>query len=105
MGHSSSDRAGILSSGSVQLMWSRHWQDSEGEYGLGWDRLRPGYMNGLDNDDAVGHTGFTGVSLVISQRRDLAMILLSNRVHPMRSGGSLINQARRGLVEAVIRHW
>src|SRR5262249_29597157 len=105
MGHSSSDRAGILSSGSVQLMWSRHWQDSEGGYGLGWGRLRPGYMNGLDNGDAVGHTGFTGVSLVISQRRDLAMILLSNRVHPMRSGGSLINQARRGLVEAVIRHW
>jgi serine-type D-Ala-D-Ala carboxypeptidase len=86
-------------------MWSRHWQDSEGEYGLGWDRLRHGYMNGLDDGDAVGHTGFTGVSLVISQRRDLAMILLSNRVHPVRSDRSLINQARRGLVEAVMRHW
>ena len=111
MGRGNSARAGILSSGSVQLMWSRHWQDSEGEYGLGWDRLRPGYMNGLDDGDAVGHTGFTGVSLVISQRRDLAMILLSNRVHPVRSGNpvgsgrSLINQARRGLVEAVMRHW
>ena len=105
MGHGMSTRAGILSSGSVQLMWSRHWQDSEGEYGLGWDRLRPGYMNGLDDGGAVGHTGFTGVSLVISQRRDLAMILLSNRVHPVRSDRSLINQARRGLVEAVMRHW
>ena len=105
MRHGMSTRAGILSSGSVQLMWSRHWQDSEGEYGLGWDRLRPGYMNGLDDGDAVGHTGFTGVSLVISQRRDLAMILLSNRVHPVRSDRSLINQARRGLVEAVMRHW
>src|SRR5229473_5850305 len=29
MGHGMSTRAGILSSGSVQLMWSRHWQDSE----------------------------------------------------------------------------
>jgi CubicO group peptidase (beta-lactamase class C family) len=105
MGHGKSARAGTLSSGSVQQMWSRHWQDSEGEYGLGWDRLRRGYMNGLDDGDAVGHTGFTGVSLVISQRRDLAMILLSNRVHPVRSDRSLINQARRGLVEAMMRHW
>ena len=105
MGHGKSARAGILSSGTVQLMWSRHWQDSQGEYGLGWDRLRPDYMNGLDDGDAVGHTGFTGVSLVISQRRDLAMILLSNRVHPVRSDRSLINQARRALVEAVMRHW
>jgi serine-type D-Ala-D-Ala carboxypeptidase len=104
LGHDNGARAGILSSGSVQLMWSRHWQDSEGEYGLGWDRLRPGYMNGLDGD-AAGHTGFTGVSLVISQRRDLAMILLSNSVHPSRSDRSLINRARRGLVEAVMRHW
>jgi CubicO group peptidase (beta-lactamase class C family) len=104
MGHGKSARAGILSNASMQLMWSRHWQDSDGEYGLGWDRLRPGYMNGLDGD-AVGHTGFTGVSLVISQRRDLAMILLSNRVHPVRSDRSLINQARRRLVEAVMRHW
>jgi CubicO group peptidase (beta-lactamase class C family) len=105
MGHDKSALAGILSSASVQLMWSRQWQDSEGEYGLGWDRLRPGYMNGIDDCDAVGHTGFTGVSLVISPRRDLAMILLSNRVHPVRSDRSQIGLARRRLVEAVMRHW
>jgi CubicO group peptidase (beta-lactamase class C family) len=104
MGHDNA-QAGILSSASIQLMWSRQWQDSEGEYGLGWDRLRPSYMNGIDDCDAVGHTGFTGVSLVISPRRDLAMILLSNRVHPVRSDRSLIGQARRRLVEAVMRHW
>ena len=92
-----------LSTASVRLMWSRQWQDSEGEYGLGWDRLRPSYMNGIDDSDAVGHTGFTGVSLVISPKRDLAMILLSNRVHPVRSSTSLIGQARRRFVEAVMR--
>jgi CubicO group peptidase (beta-lactamase class C family) len=98
------DPTGTLSTASVTLMWSRQWQDSEGEYGLGWDRLRPSYMNGIDDGDAVGHTGFTGVSLVISPRRDLAMILLSNRVHPARSGSSLIGQARRRFVEAVMRY-
>ena len=71
MEHDKRARAGVLSSASVRLMWSRQWQDSEGEYGLGWDRLRPGYMNGIDDGDAVGHTGFTGVSLVISPRRAL----------------------------------
>jgi CubicO group peptidase (beta-lactamase class C family) len=94
-----------LSGTSVRLMWSSHWQDREGDYGLGWDRLRPGYMNGLDDGDAVGHTGFTGVSLVISPRRDLAMILLSNRVHPMRSDRTQINLARCRFVEAVLRAW
>jgi CubicO group peptidase (beta-lactamase class C family) len=102
MGHDKGARR--LSTASVRLMWSRQWQDSEGEYGLGWDRLRPSYMNGIDDGDAVGHTGFTGVSLVISPKRDLAMILLSNRVHPARSSTPLIGQARRRFVEAVMRY-
>jgi CubicO group peptidase (beta-lactamase class C family) len=104
MGHRNGALARILSTASVRLMWSRQWQDSEGEYGLGWDRLRPSYMNGIDDGDAVGHTGFTGVSLVISPKRDLAMILLSNRVHPVRSSARLIGQARRRFVEAVMRY-
>jgi CubicO group peptidase (beta-lactamase class C family) len=104
MGHDKGALAAILSTASVTLMWSRQWQDSEGEYGLGWDRLRPSYMNGIDDSGAVGHTGFTGVSLVISPKRGLAMILLSNRVHPVRSSTSLIGQARRRFVEAVMRY-
>jgi CubicO group peptidase (beta-lactamase class C family) len=104
MGHAKGAPARILSTASVTLMWSRQWQDSEGEYGLGWDRLRPSYMNGIDDGDAIGHTGFTGVSLVISPKRDLAMILLSNRVHPVRSSTGLIGQARRRFVEAVMRY-
>jgi len=104
MDHDRGALARTLSTASVTLMWSRQWQDSEGEYGLGWDRLRPSYMNGIDDSDAVGHTGFTGVSLVISPRRNLAMILLSNRVHPVRSDKSLIGQARCRFVEAVMRY-
>src|SRR5262249_18393947 len=51
----SDDRGGSpLSHASKQLMWSRQWQDSEGEYGLGWDRLRPSYMGGIEDPDAVG---------------------------------------------------
>jgi CubicO group peptidase (beta-lactamase class C family) len=104
LGHDKGALARTLSTASVTLMWSRQWRDTEGEYGLGWDRLRPSYMNGIDDTDAVGHTGFTGVSLVISPKRDLAMILLSNRVHPVRSSTSLIGQARRKFVEAVMQY-
>lgn len=104
IGHDNGALARTLSAASVKLMWSRQWQDSEGEYGLGWDRLRPSYMNGIDDSDAVGHTGFTGVSLVICPKRGLAMILLSNRVHPVGSSTSLIGHARRKFVEAVMRY-
>ena len=104
MGHNKGALSGVLSTASVTLMWSRQWRDNEGEYGLGWDRLRPSYMNGIHDADAVGHTGFTGVSLVISPKRDLAMILLSNHVHPVRSSTSLIGQVRRRFVEAVMRY-
>jgi serine-type D-Ala-D-Ala carboxypeptidase len=95
---------GILSHASIAGLWSRRWRDDDGEYGLGWDRRRPSYMNGIDDDDAVGHTGFTGVSLVISPRRNLTMILLSNRVHPVRTERPLIGQARRRFIEAIMRH-
>jgi CubicO group peptidase (beta-lactamase class C family) len=105
MGHAEDALGGVLSSRSVERMWSPHWRDDEGEYGLGWDRLRPSYMNGIDDREAVGHTGFTGVSLVISPRRELAMILLSNRVHPVRSDRTQIGLARRRFVEAAVGHW
>jgi CubicO group peptidase (beta-lactamase class C family) len=104
MGHDKGALARTLSTSSVTLMWSRHWQDGEGEYGLGWDRLRPNYMDGINDSDAVGHTGFTGVSWVISPKWDLAMILLSNRVHPVASPTSLIGRARLRFVEAVMRY-
>lgn len=42
----------------------------------------PHWMGDLRSDRAYGHTGFTGTSLLLDPDRDLAMILLTNRVHP-----------------------
>src|SRR6185312_8246699 len=42
----------------------------------------PHWMGELRSDRAYGHTGFTGTSLLIDPDRELAMILLTNRVHP-----------------------
>jgi CubicO group peptidase (beta-lactamase class C family) len=96
--------AEMLSDASIRCVRQREWRDHEGEYGLGWDRTRPHYMGAIDDDDAIGHTGFTGTSMVISPRRQLAIILLSNRVHPKRSDPAAINAVRRELVQIVLRY-
>jgi CubicO group peptidase (beta-lactamase class C family) len=41
-------------------------------------------MGALATSGAVGHTGFTGTSLVIDRTRGLVVVLLTNRVHPSR---------------------
>ena len=98
----SESASGILSERSIALMSSPQWRDADGEYGLGWDRQQSRYMNGIADPDAIGHTGFTGTSMVISPARETAMILLSNRVHPVRSDRAAIDRVRRRFVEAVV---
>jgi CubicO group peptidase (beta-lactamase class C family) len=52
---------------------------------LGWDTPSPGSSAGtLLSQSSFGHTGFTGTSLWIDPDHRLAIVLLSNRVHPTR---------------------
>ena len=52
---------------------------------LGWDTPSTGGSAGtLLSPNSFGHTGFTGTSLWIDPDHDLAIVLLSNRVHPTR---------------------
>jgi CubicO group peptidase (beta-lactamase class C family) len=52
---------------------------------LGWDTPSPGGSAGtLLSPNSFGHTGFTGTSLWIDPDHHLAIVLLSNRVHPTR---------------------
>jgi len=39
--------------------------------------------------EAIGHTGFTGTSLWIDLRRELIIVLLTNRVHPSRDNDAI----------------
>lgn len=50
---------------------------------------RPTWMGRLSGPRTVGHTGFTGTSLVIDLDRRAAAILLTNQVHPSRELGSI----------------
>ena len=48
--------------------------------GLGW-QVQPTDHLAPFSDEAYGHTGFTGTSLVVDPRRDLVVALLTNRVY------------------------
>jgi CubicO group peptidase (beta-lactamase class C family) len=53
--------------------------------------LQPnGYWPAADlaSPAAYSHTGFTGTSLVIDPEHGIYAVLLTNRVHPTRHGGS-----------------
>jgi CubicO group peptidase (beta-lactamase class C family) len=52
---------------------------------LGWDTPTEGGSGGSRlSPRSIGHTGFTGTSIWLDPDRCLAIVLLSNRVHPTR---------------------
>jgi CubicO group peptidase (beta-lactamase class C family) len=56
------------------------------------------FMGPLADSGALGHTGFTGTSLVVDRTRSLVVVLLTNRVHPRRDWSEL-NTTRRAVAE------
>ena len=52
---------------------------------LGWDGYSDGCAGGSKaSKNSFGHTGFTGTSLWIDIENDIAVVLLTNAVHPHR---------------------
>jgi len=71
----------------VRTFFTRQHLPERSTWALGWDTPSPaGSTSGtLFSRESVGHTGFTGTSLWIDLKKDLVVILLSNRVHPSRN--------------------
>ncbi|MFF5565645.1 serine hydrolase domain-containing protein [Streptomyces sp. NPDC012623] len=77
--------ARILRRASVELMFSDFNGAFPGEpHGLGFELCRRWYMGAMATPRTVGHTGFTGTSLVLDPTTDSFLILLGNSVHPAR---------------------
>lgn len=58
-------------------------QNKDEKFSLGWHLYTPSCSGGNKlTNNAFGHTGFTGCSLWIDPLLDIAIILLTNRVHP-----------------------
>lgn len=91
----------ILGGNSVRLMEQNFNQAFPGDsHGLGFELDQIWYMGGLSGPRTLGHTGYTGTSLVIDPQSRSFVILLSNRVHPTRTTPST-NPARRAIGEAM----
>lgn len=67
---------------------------------LGWLLPHPGGMAGA-GARGFGHTGFTGTSIWIEPPAGVAMVLLTNRVHPRRGSPVGVHRLRSDVHEAV----
>lgn len=92
-----------LSPSSLRLMRYNHTSHLNDNRGLGW-ALKGEYSSGGDllSPYSFGHTGFTGTSIWLDPALDLAIILLTNRVHPTREGGQGIIRLRALFANAVV---
>jgi serine-type D-Ala-D-Ala carboxypeptidase len=81
----------ILSDTAVRVMSTKHEESPGGYVGLGWwikSESTPNIGKRL-SPLAFGHNGYTGVSVWIDPQYDLSIILLTNRIHPVREGDPL----------------
>ena len=92
----------ILHTGSVLSMETLQVPDPDESSGLGWVINAPYFMGNLASSNTIGHTGFTGTSMVLDPTRRLAVILLTNCVCPTRNGPRL-NPYRRGIADTVAK--
>ncbi|MGH3881392.1 MAG: serine hydrolase domain-containing protein [Actinophytocola sp.] len=95
----------ILRPSTVRELLENHNEGFPGhDHGYGFELNQQWYMGGLSGPRTAGHTGFTGTDVVIDPASRSFAILLTNRVHPTRSWGS-INVAREtvstGLAKAL----
>src|SRR5439155_17487854 len=94
------DGVRLLKSETVAEMTRNQIGDLEWR-GLGWELNGDYYMGHLASPVTYGHTGFTGTSLVVDPRRQLIVVLLTNRVHPTRNGPNQ-NPSRQAVADAAL---
>ncbi|MER7114461.1 serine hydrolase [Saccharomonospora azurea] len=86
----------------LQLFTNYNTEFPDDSHGLGFELDQIWYMGGLTSPSTAGHTGYTGTSLVIDRQSRSIAVLLTNRVHPSRSWGS-INEARQAWATGLAR--
>jgi serine-type D-Ala-D-Ala carboxypeptidase len=76
------DRHPVLSARTIALITQRQAGSGDEQRVLGWRRSPHGW--GSWPETTIWHTGFTGTSLLISPPLDVAVVLLTNAIHPAR---------------------
>jgi CubicO group peptidase (beta-lactamase class C family) len=78
--------ASILDPDLVRRFVSRQENVPESSWALGWDTPTvPSSSGSHFSAESFGHLGYTGTSVWVDPRRNLEVVLLSNRVHPTRT--------------------
>lgn len=97
------DNKQYLTPHTLNLMNQNHTAHLNDNRGLGWVK-KGEYSSGGDllTEASFGHTGFTGTSLWLDPKLDLAIILLTNRVHPTREGENGVIRLRALFSNAVV---
>lgn len=97
----------VIGPATLAEFWTRQPNPADTTWCLGWDTpnamdaATPSSVGPRFSRDAVGMLGFTGTSLWYDRSGDLAVIALSNRVHPDRNRTSL-KEFRPALHTAVL---
>jgi len=81
----------LLPQKTVREFWTRDTTVPGSTWALGWDSPSPQYSSSGQHfsPKAVGHLGFTGTSIWIEPERQLAISILTNRVHPRRENQAI----------------
>ena len=75
----------------LREFWTRDKNVKGSTWALGWDSPSPEYSSSGHrfSPAAVGHLGFTGTSVWIEPAKEIAISLLTNRVHPLRDNQAI----------------
>ena len=88
----------VFSSWQIQRFTRRQDIPPGSDRALGWDTpSRNGHSSAGDlfSNGSFGHLGFTGTSLWIDPKREIIVVLLTNRVHPTRNNTGMYQLRRR----------
>jgi CubicO group peptidase (beta-lactamase class C family) len=85
------NRSDLFPAAALKTFFQRQGAPSRGTWVLGWDT--PSDTDSASgryySRNSVGHNGFTGTSLWIDCDRSIAVIFLTNRVHPSRENTAI----------------
>jgi CubicO group peptidase (beta-lactamase class C family) len=75
----------------IAEFWKRNGVVNGSTWALGWDTPTAGQSSAGSHFSpaAVGHLGFTGTSIWIEPEREIALTILTNRVHPRRDNEAI----------------
>ncbi len=91
-----------LSKEIVSKIYENQFPKLDTPVGLGWELCQKRFMGDLANENTFGKTGFTGCSIVCDIPREVAVVILSNRIYPRRSETpEAINSVRHDIADIV----